>query len=170
MDASTTPDQPDQRPRRAGIGVFILILQEQSTPQAIYIKAKLHGCTSVLMAEAAALALASVVTNKFNLTGVTFLSDNEQLVHFLNKEDLSNPPDWRIKPFTQLFSNYSDSRSSKVSKIHCGLNTTAHTLARQAYRDPSAQDNSLVFNCSSEHHVPQCSWILALQDVHLKTM
>jgi ribonuclease HI len=102
VDASTTPDQPNQQPSLAGLGVFILNLQEQPT-QAMYIKAKLHACTSVIMAEAAALALASVIIDKLNITGVNFLSDSEQLVHFLNKEDLSNPPDWRIKPFTQLF-------------------------------------------------------------------
>jgi hypothetical protein len=52
------------------------------------------------MAEAAALALASVMAHKLNITGINYLFDSEQLVHFLNKEDLSNPPDWRIKHFT----------------------------------------------------------------------
>jgi hypothetical protein len=66
----------------------------------MYIKAKLHAYTLVLMAKAAALALASAITHKLNITGTNFLSDSEQLVHFLNKDDLSNPPDWWIKPFT----------------------------------------------------------------------
>jgi hypothetical protein len=39
------------------------------------------------------LALASVITHKLNIIGINFLLDSEQLVHFLNKEDLSNPPD-----------------------------------------------------------------------------
>jgi hypothetical protein len=99
--------------------------------QALYIKAKLRACTSVIMAEAAALALASVILHKLNMTGINFLSDSEQLVYFLNREDLSNPPDWKIKPFTQLFSNHATTRSAKIYKIHRSLNTTAHTIARQ---------------------------------------
>jgi hypothetical protein len=61
--------------------------------QTIYIKAKPVGCTSVLMAEAASLAFAALVTDRMNLTNINFLSDYEQLVHFLNAPDQSNPPD-----------------------------------------------------------------------------
>jgi hypothetical protein len=100
----------------AGLGVFILNLQEQPT-QAMYIKAKLHACTSVIMAEATTLTLASVIIDKLNITGVNFLSDSEQLVHFLNKEDLSNPPDWRIKPFTQLFSNHATTSQPRFTRF-----------------------------------------------------
>jgi formate dehydrogenase assembly factor FdhD len=75
----------------AGLGIFILYLQEHSA-RAMYIKAKLHSCTSVLMAEAATLALASTIAHRLNMTGANFVSDSEQLVHFRNKEDLSNPP------------------------------------------------------------------------------
>jgi hypothetical protein len=57
------------------------------------------------MAEAAVLALASVIASKLDLTGVNFLSNSEQLVHFLSSQDLFNPPVWRIKPFIKVFSN-----------------------------------------------------------------
>lgn len=87
------------------------------------------------MAEAASLALASVITDKLSMIGVNFLSDSEQLVHFLNKEDLSSPPDWRIKPFTQIFINISTAKASKIYKIQRGLNATADSLARQALHD-----------------------------------
>lgn len=90
----------------AGIGVLIVNPQVQPT-QTIYIKAKLTGSSSVLMAEAAALALAAAVTDCMNLDNITFLSDSELLVQFLNAADQSNPPDWRIKYYTQLFSNHS---------------------------------------------------------------
>jgi hypothetical protein len=49
---------------------------------------------SVIMAEAASLAFASAVCHNLNLSSVNFLSDCEQLVHFLNKNDISNPPNW----------------------------------------------------------------------------
>jgi hypothetical protein len=55
-DASTQPDTPQQVTRRAGLGVFIVNSHLQST---IYIKAAMTGTTSVLTAEAAALALAA---------------------------------------------------------------------------------------------------------------
>ena len=63
VDASTEPDQPILQPRLAGLGVFILNFQEQPA-QAIYIKAKLDACTSVIMAEAASLALASAIIDQ----------------------------------------------------------------------------------------------------------
>lgn len=76
-------------------------MQEQVT-ETIYIKAKLHTCTSVLTAEASTLALASTVARQLNIVGLNYLSDCEQLILFLRSEDRSNPPDWRIKPFTQI--------------------------------------------------------------------
>ena len=154
VDASTALDQPHLQPRFAGLGVFILNLQEQPA-QAIYIKAKHVACTSVLMAEAASLALASAIIDRLNLTRVSYLSDCEQLVHFLNSDDLSNPPDWRIRYFTQTFSNHSRSSSSRVYKIHRRLNTTADALARQATEDSAIHSHNLELSCSFEHHVFQ---------------
>ena len=49
VDASTEPARPNLHPKLAGLGVFILNFQEQPA-QAIYIKAKLEPCTSVIMA------------------------------------------------------------------------------------------------------------------------
>ena len=59
-DASTAPDSALQVPRKAGLGVFIVNNQPQTTA-TIYIKAVLNTSTSVLMAEAAALALAAEI-------------------------------------------------------------------------------------------------------------
>jgi hypothetical protein len=98
-DASTAPDTPISTPRIEGIGVFIINTQLQP-PQQVYIKAKMMHTTSVIMAEAAALALATQVTENLQLSDISFLSDNQQLVRFMNGSDLSNPPDWRMKPFT----------------------------------------------------------------------
>jgi hypothetical protein len=38
--------------------------------------------SSVLMAEATALALAAEITMRLNLQNMNFLSDNQELVHF----------------------------------------------------------------------------------------
>lgn len=83
VDASTLPDQPSMLPRPAGLGVFILNMQVQPS-QGIYIRAKLVVCTSVLMAEAVGLALASTVIDRLHIGNTNFLSDSEQLVRFFN--------------------------------------------------------------------------------------
>jgi hypothetical protein len=152
VDASITPDQPNQQPRMARLGIFILHLQDQST-KTLYIKTKLHACTFILMAEAAALALASTITANLNMTGTNFLSGYEQLVHFLNKEDLSDTPDWKIKPFTQMFSNHATYSAATIYKVHRSLNTTAHSPAQQVFQATDSREH-FHFICSSEHHVP----------------
>jgi hypothetical protein len=61
--------------------------------QTIYIKALMKGTSSVLLAKAATLALAATATNLLDLQQVSFLSDNQQLVHFLNAPNQADPPD-----------------------------------------------------------------------------
>jgi hypothetical protein len=106
--------------------VFSSSIFRNSQPRQYISKAKLQGCTFVIMAEAASLALASTISSRLNLAG---MSDCQQLGHFINGEDLSNPPDWRIKHLTQLFYNHSSNSSSKLYKVQRRLNTIADTLA-----------------------------------------
>lgn len=82
------------------------------------------------MVEAATLTLAAITVHSLNLQGVNFLSDNDQLVRFLNAPDQTNPPDWRIKFFTQMFDNYTAQTGSRIFKIHRSQNQTADILAR----------------------------------------
>jgi hypothetical protein len=95
------------------------------------------------MAEAAALALAAMVNDRLNFNNTAFLSDCQQLVHFLNTTDQTYPPDWRIKPFTQIFTNCSAYRQAKIFEISRNLNSTADSLARQAFSLNPAQLMSL---------------------------
>jgi len=166
VDASIEKDQQNSNPTPAGLGVFILNFQEQ-TPQAIYVKARLDDCSSVIMAEAASLVLASAVGHNLNLSGVNFLLDYEQLVHFLNKNDISNPPDWRIKYYTQTFASFTRSSSSNIFKVHRRLNTMVDALARQAVQHSTFQNSDLEFFCSLEYHMPHCNVLQALQSVGL---
>jgi hypothetical protein len=131
VDASTDPDQTNLTLRPAGLGIFILNFQDQRI-QAIYIKAKLQSCSSVIMAEAACLALAFAICSSLNLTGVNFLSDCEQVIHFFRNDDLANPPDWRINYYTQSFVNFTSTIAPSIYKIRRRLNTTTDSLARQA--------------------------------------
>lgn len=91
-DASLTPNNLSPNSRNAGLGVFITNTQTHPM-QMICIKAMMESAVSVLMAEAAALALSALVTDALGFQLVTFLCDNQQLVCFLNAQDQTNPPD-----------------------------------------------------------------------------
>jgi len=168
-DASTSPDLPSLTPRNAGIGLFIINTQIHPA-KTIYIKAIMTATTSVLMAEAAAMALAAIVTNCLGLQQVIFLFDNQQLVHFLNGLDQANPPEWRIKYFTQTFSNFTGQRDMRILRVQRAHNQTADVLARQALLESQSPVSSgLLCNCSNAAHV-QCTLLEALQPVALNSV
>jgi hypothetical protein len=62
VDASTQPDQTSRSPRLAGLGILFVNTQVQPA-QTIYTKAKVTGIQSVIMAEAATLALAALIND-----------------------------------------------------------------------------------------------------------
>ena len=65
-------------PDKLMVRLDVFIINTQVHPaQTIYIKAKMSGATSVLMAEAAAIALAAIVADHLNLQHINFLSDNQ---------------------------------------------------------------------------------------------
>jgi hypothetical protein len=57
------------------------------------------------MAESVAMASIARLLNHLQFRQATILSDNQQLAYFLNGSNLSNLPDWRIKPYTQIIAN-----------------------------------------------------------------
>jgi hypothetical protein len=105
------------------------------------------------MAEAASLALAATVIHRFNIIECSFLLDCEQLMHFINSTDHSNPPNWRIKPFTQIYDNFSTIISSRVLKVNRNNNTTTDALARQAL---GSQASTFETMGSCQHGIDQC--------------
>lgn len=138
-------------PRKAGVGILFVNTQVQPV-QTIYVQAIMTGTRSVNMAEAAALALAAMVADLINFNDIYFLSDCSQLVHFLNGDDHNHPPDWRMKPFTQIFDNCATSRRAKVYKISRTLNTTADALTRQAFSVSVPTIQSFETVCSYSCH------------------
>jgi hypothetical protein len=122
------------------------------------------------MAEAAALALAAIVNERMNLSRTNFLADNLQLVQFLNASDISNPPDWRIKYYTQIFSNCTGQSGAEIFKINRNLNQTADTLARQALAVSQHQNPNFACVCSNTAHVTQCPLLDALTSVALNSV
>ena len=81
--ASIVLDQP-QRPKGSWVGGF---------NSSLYIQARVNNSVLILMAEATALALVGSVASLLNLHSPSYLSDNQQLVNFLNGTDHSSPPD-----------------------------------------------------------------------------
>jgi len=138
--------------------------------QTIYIKAIMKDTTFVLMAEAVALALATTITNLLGLQQVSFLSDNQQLVHFLNAPNQANPPDRRIKYYTQTFANLSTVVVNRIHRIKRDQNCMADTLARQSFIQMQSSSSS-TFICTYSHaeHV-QCSLREALLPIALHSV
>lgn len=166
VDASTTHDHSSPSARNASIGILFVNTQVQPL-QTIYIKAALSQTHSVIMAEAAALALAAMLADRLEFTDIFFLSDCSQLVHFFNAEDHNHPPDWRMKPFTQIFHNFTTRRRAKLYRISRNLNTTADALARQAFSVPATLTQSPVTACSYTSHGSLCPLLHGLNSVNL---
>jgi hypothetical protein len=166
VDASTSPDLHHPSSRRAGLGIFIINLQVQPA-NTFYIRASLGETHSVVSTEAAVMALAADLLHKIDFQHVTFLSDCAQLMAFLNSQDHSNLPDWRMKVHTQLFDDATLNRMPKVIKIHRNLKSTAHTLASLAFSSLVVPHQNYIPICSYEHLDHQCPLLDALTIVSL---
>jgi len=123
-DGATLLDNHTSGTRQAGLGVFIIITDENPLT-SIFIKALVQESSSVLMVESAALALATNLLNQIQCRRYTIFSDNQQLVHFLNKSNLSNPSDWRIKPYSQSAANLLANYNTQVRKVKRSQNQMA---------------------------------------------
>jgi ribonuclease HI len=114
------------------LGIFI-VNTDNNPPFSVFIKAFMQDSTSVLMAESAALALAFSLCRKMNLEHTQFYTDSQILTDCINGLDPSNPPDWRIKPFTQLI-QASFIAYYSVAKIPRTENKMADSLARKLFK------------------------------------
>jgi hypothetical protein len=50
-------------------------------------------------------------------------------MHFLNGQDQTNPPEWRIKYYTQIFFNFTGQRNTRIRRIQRTQNQTVDALA-----------------------------------------
>jgi hypothetical protein len=173
VDAATAPDNQPTIIRKAGIGILFVNPQVQPV-QTIYIRAQLSQALSVLMAEAAALALAAIIADRLHYNNVTFLSDCQRLVHFLNSTDLflnstdlTNPLEWQIKHYSHMYINSTGTRQARIFKISRDLNVTADTLAKQAFRATAPSIPTLNHTCTNVTHPSQCPLLEALPNVRI---
>jgi hypothetical protein len=96
------PDGSTPTSTKAGLGIFIL---DPTDPSKFFIKAHINHVNCVLMAEAVAMALAAMIVSSLSIGNISFLTDNQQFAAYFNGSDLSSPPRWDIRPFTQRFLN-----------------------------------------------------------------
>jgi len=76
------PLESQQIHRPAGLGILIINNHTHPT-QNIYIQGAIHNATSILMVEAAALALEALMASRLDLQSPTYLSDNQGSGNFL---------------------------------------------------------------------------------------
>lgn len=169
VDASTAPDHEPTISRTAGIGIFFVNPQVQPV-HTIYIRAQMTQTLSVLMAEAAAMALAATLAEQLHYDNVTFLFDCQQLVDFLSSPDRNNPPEWQITYYTQVFVNSTASHHAKIYKISRDLNTTADNLAKQASSATVPSTANLSHTCSNMAHISRCPLVDALHNLKINSV
>jgi len=143
-DASLMPDS-NNYPRKEELGVFIV---NTTGPQTLLAFVQAHiTVDSVLMAEAAALLLAASIVQQLGFTNATFFTKTT------NQWRTSITPQTSpilhigsIKSLTAGFLKTLEGNQLRVHKIQRSLNTTAHSLAHQAYRSTAA---AIGFSCTS---------------------
>lgn len=117
------------------------------------------------MAEAAALTLAAIISKKMNFQQVNILSDNQQMVSFLNTANEATLPYWNIKFLTQEFLNHVPNQPLKVYKIPREMNSVAHNLASKALCSDHSQ-NACSIQCNNITHSLECPIKRALENLH----
>ena len=98
---------------------------------------------------------------------VSFFSDCDSLVTFLNSDRHSDPPDWRMQAHIQSFDTAVHNKAATVTKIDRLLNHTADSLAKFAFTSPVIQHQNYVPCCSFQQHAHKCPLMRALTSVNL---
>ena len=161
-DASIDPGVSIDSPKEAGLGIHI---QEVKTKVTYHFKIRISQATSVVMAEAAAIAFAANIASNLGYDKIIFYTDNQSLVNYLNGHTTSWLPSWDSKPFTQMFINCTTNRRSQVLKIPSSRNTIAHSLAKAAATSTTTS-LSLMHSCNNAAHVNICPLKEALCNIH----
>jgi hypothetical protein len=63
----------------------------------VYIKAFFPNASSIFMAEATTLLLAGTIVSRLGISEASFLSDNRQLVSYINNTTKEQIPRWDAK-------------------------------------------------------------------------
>lgn len=131
-----------------GIGVYLQV-PDDGIGVSIMIQASTAQANSPLMAEAAAMLLASLSAKALNLHGVTFLSDNLSLTKAAAARNItSSLVNWEIR--NQLAQIFSCSSQLQASFFHISrkLNGIAHNCAHQVLTSSAVP----TFSCVKPAH------------------
>jgi len=90
-----------------------------------------------------------------------FFTNSQIMANYYNSSDLSNPPHWSIKSMTATFSLAMKDADFKVHKIPRTMNSTAHSLAHQAYNSDSVS-TLFTSNAAIHRQLDQCPYHTAL--------
>lgn len=74
-----------------------------------------------------------------------------------DSQDHTNPPDWRTKPFTQVFDNFSSTHQCNISKINRNFNSIADSLAMS---NMYACTIAMIISARYWKHWPMYPWTL----------
>jgi hypothetical protein len=118
----------------------------------------------MIKAESAALALSTLMCSNMGLHNTQFFTNCQLLVNCINGDNLSDPSDWSIKPFTQAIIA-SLTGSSKIHKIPRTQNWMAHSLATRGLSSSQSIQASLSTICCNPAHSHGCPIQCALQCV-----
>jgi ribonuclease HI len=121
------------------------------------------------MAESTALALAISLCWRMNLQYISFFSDSRLLVNCINGQHPNDPPDWRIKPYTQAIQT-SLQDTYAILHITRSRNQMAHTLATTALHNLHTHYVSQPPVCTNVSHTLGCPLFEAFHFVSLNNV
>jgi hypothetical protein len=149
---------------RTGIGLYCQLLR-QNREETIMIQASTAQPSSPLLAETAALLLASKIASQLQAQGVTFLTDNLILAKAAATSSVTNEQvPWELRQQIADYKRASEQLFPKIYHIKRSLNGVAHDCAKQALQRPQSLP---IFSCLNSAH-RSVDVALSLQNIDLQ--
>lgn len=124
--------------------------------------------SSPILAEAAALLLASNIAAKIQEQGVTFLTDNLALARAAAAHSIADKQvPWELRPQIADYKKASEHLLPKIYHIKRNLNTVAHDCAKQALRRSESMPSFSCLN-SAHRNIGTCPYAISLQNLELQ--
>jgi hypothetical protein len=156
-----------QELQKTGIGIFCQFLR-QGREETIMIQASTIQPSSPILAEAAALLLASKIAAQVQEQGVTFLTDNLALAKAAAARSVTDKQvPWELREQIADYKKASEPLLPKIYHIKRNLNRVAHDCAKQALR---RSESLPIFSClnSAHRNIGVCPIASSLQNFHLQ--
>jgi hypothetical protein len=152
---------------KTGLGVYCQLTREYRE-ETVMIQASTVQPSSPILAEAAALLLASNIAAKIQEQGVTFLTDNLALARAAAAHSIADKQvPWELRQQIADYKKSSEHLLPKIYHIKRNLNTIAHDCAKQALR---RSESMPVFSClnSAHRNIGTCPIPISLQNLEIQ--